>query len=62
MSNPAAQEQRMITVEWELKRFDELTLDELYDSLRLRVNVFVVEKLLNIMLYGDFNINEKNSI
>ena len=34
----------MITVEWELKRFDELTLDELYDSLRLRVNVFVVEQ------------------
>ena len=31
-------------MEWELKRFDELTLDELYDSLRLRVNVFVVEQ------------------
>ena len=31
-------------MEWELKRFDELTLDELYESLRLRVNVFVVEQ------------------
>lgn len=29
---------------WTLKRFDELTLDELYDSLALRTEVFVVEQ------------------
>ena len=27
-----------------IKRFDELTLQELYEILRLRVNVFVVEQ------------------
>ena len=31
-------------MEWILKRFDELTLDELYEALRLRVDVFVVEQ------------------
>ena len=29
---------------WELKRFDDLTNKELYDVLRLRVDVFVVEQ------------------
>ena len=34
----------MIPLEWELKSFSELTADELYDILRLRVDVFVVEQ------------------
>ena len=29
---------------WELKRFDDLTNKELYDALRLRVDIFVVEQ------------------
>jgi len=29
---------------WELKKFDELTNNELYDVLRLRVDIFVVEQ------------------
>ena len=43
MSNPRRRK-RVISVEWTLKRFDELTLEELYESMRLRVNVFVVEQ------------------
>lgn len=31
-------------MEWERKRFEELTLEELYEILRLRVDVFVVEQ------------------
>ena len=31
-------------LEWKLKRFDELTTYELYDILKLRVEVFVVEQ------------------
>jgi ElaA protein len=31
-------------MEWELKRFDELTVDELYGILKLRSEVFVVEQ------------------
>ena len=31
-------------MEWILKRFDQLSLDELYEILRLRVRVFVVEQ------------------
>ena len=31
-------------MEWEVKTFDRLTADELYDILRLRVDVFVVEQ------------------
>ena len=31
-------------VNWTIKRFDELTLDELYDILQLRNEVFIVEQ------------------
>lgn len=34
----------MQSIHWDIKRFKELTIDELYDLLRLRVNVFVVEQ------------------
>lgn len=34
----------MNRMEWTLKAFDALTADELYDILRLRVDVFVVEQ------------------
>ena len=33
-----------ITVHWTLKKFAGLTLDELYDLVKLRINVFVVEQ------------------
>ena len=32
------------TTNWQLKHFTELSLDELYDALKLRVDVFVVEQ------------------
>ena len=31
-------------MDWYIRRFDQLTADELYDMLRLRVDVFVVEQ------------------
>jgi len=31
-------------IQWQAKRFNELTLDELYDALKLRIDVFVVEQ------------------
>jgi len=31
-------------MEWVLKKFDQLSLDELYDIIKLRVEVFVVEQ------------------
>ena len=31
-------------MEWKLKKFDDLTLDELYGILKLRLEVFVVEQ------------------
>lgn len=31
-------------MEWKLKKFDDLTLDELYEILKLRSEVFVVEQ------------------
>ncbi len=34
----------MIQVNWEIRRFKELTLDQLYDLLKLRTDVFVVEQ------------------
>ena len=33
-----------MTIEWQTKRFDELSNDELYDLLKLRIDVFVVEQ------------------
>lgn len=32
------------TLDWHVKRFDQLTTDELYDLLKLRIDVFVVEQ------------------
>ncbi|MCP4114698.1 MAG: GNAT family N-acetyltransferase [Desulfobacteraceae bacterium] len=34
----------MQSLHWDIKKFKGLTIDELYDLLRLRVNVFVVEQ------------------
>ncbi|MFA5903282.1 MAG: GNAT family N-acetyltransferase [Desulfobacula sp.] len=34
----------MTIIEWEIKPFDRLCIDELYDLLKLRVDVFVVEQ------------------
>lgn len=34
----------MQSIHWDIKRFKDLTIDELYDLLRLRVDVFVVEQ------------------
>jgi len=34
----------MNQIDWRLKRFDELDINELYDALKLRVDVFVVEQ------------------
>ena len=31
-------------IQWKIKSFKELSLDELYDSLKLRIDVFVVEQ------------------
>jgi len=31
-------------IQWQTKKFKELTLDQLYDTLKLRVDVFVVEQ------------------
>ena len=31
-------------MEWKLKKFDELTTEELYEILKLRVEIFVVEQ------------------
>lgn len=32
------------TIKWSIKKFNELTLDELYDMIALRVEVFVIEQ------------------
>ncbi|NQZ81005.1 MAG: GNAT family N-acetyltransferase [Colwellia sp.] len=32
------------TIQWQIKSFKELSLDELYDFLKLRIDVFVVEQ------------------
>lgn len=32
------------TIDWQVKRFKQLSLDELYDALKLRIDVFVVEQ------------------
>jgi len=32
------------TIDWQIKTFHQLTNDELYDSLKLRIDVFVVEQ------------------
>jgi ElaA protein len=34
----------MASIQWEIKKFSELTATELYEQLRLRVDVFVVEQ------------------
>ncbi len=34
----------MMAIQWSTKRFDELTVHELHDLLRLRVDIFVVEQ------------------
>lgn len=34
----------MNPIDWRVKRFNELSINELYDALKLRVNVFVVEQ------------------
>ena len=34
----------MVSIQWEIKKFSELTAPELYELLRLRVDVFVVEQ------------------
>jgi len=34
----------MITMNWQIKSFNQLTTEELYDILKLRVDVFVVEQ------------------
>jgi len=34
----------MMEIHWSIKRFDELTVQELHDLLRLRVDIFVVEQ------------------
>lgn len=33
-----------IDINWQVKQFQQLTVDELYDALKLRVDVFVVEQ------------------
>ena len=33
-----------MTIQWEIKAFDALTVHELYDLLRLRSEIFVVEQ------------------
>ena len=39
-----AQNQKGKSMQWQIKKFDELTTTELYESLKLRVDVFVVEQ------------------
>ena len=38
-----------LKLNWELKKFDELTNEELYEMLRLRSEVFVIEQKCNFM-------------
>lgn len=46
------------TVEWKLKKFDELNIEELYEILQLRSEVFVVEQEC---AYQDCDGKDKNS-
>ena len=45
-------------IQWQTKKFNELTLDQLYDVLKLRVDVFVVEQCC---YYPDLD-SEKNQL
>ena len=43
-------------VNWQVKTFKQLSLDELYDALKLRIDVFVVEQTF---YYPDLDDNRK---
>ncbi|WP_017726826.1 GNAT family N-acetyltransferase [Halalkalibacterium ligniniphilum] len=42
-------------MEWQLKAFQELSLDELYEIIKLRINVFVVEQTCPYQELDDFD-------
>lgn len=46
-------------IEWHRKNFNELTIDELYEILRLRSEIFVVEQ---DCVYQDLDLKDKKSI
>ncbi|SIT89454.1 GNAT family N-acetyltransferase [Edaphobacillus lindanitolerans] len=46
-------------MEWKVKRFQDLTLDELYEIIRLRVDVFVVEQRC---IYGEVDGHDRQSL
>ncbi|WP_040225256.1 GNAT family N-acetyltransferase [Bhargavaea cecembensis] len=46
-------------MEWKVKKFDELTLDELYEVLKLRTDVFVVEQSC---AYGEVDGHDQGSL
>lgn len=48
----------VIKVEWKLKRFEELTTTELYEILRVRAEVFVVEQTC---IYQDLDEKDKRA-
>ena len=48
----------VIEVEWKLKRFEELTTTELYEILRVRAEVFVVEQTC---IYQDLDEKDKRA-